>query len=228
MADFRSPEWSAAALIGSSQWGNATTSQLRRCGLSRHQILGAVRRCHIFHVHRGVYSFGRPPSTPFEIAMAAVLAGGRGALLSHTWALWLYGLGRVPTSEPDVTVARSKRPRPGITLHRPRVLPESDANHGIPRPAVASAQHVRAPATARKRGSSRRRSRLLLPATAHGGRSRRVLLSLHEDRLEDDHERRLYLQTPRRNVVAVDYRQVTTQRDRTATRLHAILSRGAR
>jgi very-short-patch-repair endonuclease len=118
--------------IARSQWSQITTRQLKQVGLSLREIRGAVQRGFLFHAFYGVYSIGRPISSPHERAMAAVLACGPGALLSHHWALWNYDLARLPDHDPDVTVATSRHARPGITVHRTRNPPAHDHNHGIP------------------------------------------------------------------------------------------------
>lgn len=64
--------------------------------------------------------------------MAAVLACGPRALLSHGWALWNFGLLRHPPShDPDVSAPPSIHDREGIAVHRTKHL-KPDHNHGIP------------------------------------------------------------------------------------------------
>jgi uncharacterized protein DUF559 len=59
--------------------------------------------------------------------MAAVLACGRGAVLSHREAAALMDLRRSARSTVDVTVPRrSRRSHPGIQIHRPRQLHPDD------------------------------------------------------------------------------------------------------
>jgi very-short-patch-repair endonuclease len=67
--------------------------------------------------------------------MAAVLACGPGAVLSHRAAIALWELRPVPSGPIDVTVAaRSRRPRQGIRLHNVRSLHDDDRDtvEGIP------------------------------------------------------------------------------------------------
>ncbi len=69
--------------------------------------------------------------------MAAVLASGPGAVLSHRSAAHLFGMLRVDRAAVDVSVrTRSDRhrPAPGIDLHRPRTLLEDETTvvGGIP------------------------------------------------------------------------------------------------
>lgn len=92
----------------------------------------AVDQGRLHRVHLGVYAVGRPPSTGYERAMAAVLACGPTALLSHRWALWLYGIGRLPAGDPDVTVSDSREGPKGVNLHHSRRALTRDHSHGIP------------------------------------------------------------------------------------------------
>ena len=119
------------AEVAREQWSQITTGQLLEAGLSIDAIRWAVRTGRLFGAHTGVHSLGRPITHTRERAMAAVLACGPGALLSHHWALWNYGLGPLPGHDPDVSAAPSRHRRDGLTLHRCRSL-APDANHGIP------------------------------------------------------------------------------------------------
>jgi hypothetical protein len=84
-------------------------------------------------VYRGVYAVGHDAPTREGNWMAAVLAGGEGAVLSHRDAAALWGIR--PSSRPriDVTTPRSRRPRPGIQFHRSSLAPdEVTTKGGIP------------------------------------------------------------------------------------------------
>jgi len=122
------------AAVAADQWSQATTAQLRACGLSSRAVRRAVERGQLFGVYHGVYSVGRPLVSPYEWAMAAVLACGPGALLSHHWGAWNYGLRRLPDHPPDVTAPAGRHPRPNLTLHRCRspLDGDCDRNHSIP------------------------------------------------------------------------------------------------
>ena len=119
------------AEIARSQWSQITTAQLLAAGLSLDAILWAADHGRLYSSFKGVYSVGRPIASPRERAMAAVLACGPAALLSHRWALWNYDLGPLPSHDPDVSAPPSRHDREGLTLHRRRSL-EPDANFGIP------------------------------------------------------------------------------------------------
>ena len=91
-------------------------------------------------IHRGVYLVG-PLETEHSRAMAATLAAGPGALLSHYPAAVLWGL-RPPRQGPiDVTVpGRKVRGREGIRVHRGEIHPaDATRRHGIPVTSAARA-----------------------------------------------------------------------------------------
>lgn len=124
--------WVEIARIAGEQWNQITYRQLRAAGLSPGQIRSARDNGRLFSPFTGVLSVGRPPSHPRERAMAAVLACGPRALLSHEWALWNFGLRKHPPDHPpDVSAPPSIHDRDGITVHRTRHL-TPDHDHGIP------------------------------------------------------------------------------------------------
>ena len=123
--------WTRVAEIAGPQWSQITVAQLRAAGVSRDRQRRAVQRGLLFPSFQCVFSVGRPIATPRERAMAAVLACGPGALLSHDWALWNYDLGRLPDHPPDVSAPPTRHDREGIRVHRTRHL-APDRNHGIP------------------------------------------------------------------------------------------------
>ena len=83
----------------------------------------ASGRIHL--VHRGVYAIGRRELSRHGVWLAAVLAGGPGALLSHRSAAALWGLVRGDGMRTDVILpSRNGRSRRrGIAFHRPRQAP---------------------------------------------------------------------------------------------------------
>jgi hypothetical protein len=85
---------------------------------------GALHR-----IHRWVYAVGHARLSVYAKAMAAVLACGPGAVLSHKSAAWLWNLGRDGRSRFDVTVPGRRLPsRPGIEVHHTSSLHPED--HG--------------------------------------------------------------------------------------------------
>jgi putative AbiEi antitoxin of type IV toxin-antitoxin system/uncharacterized protein DUF559 len=128
------------AELAARQHGLVTLDQLRLAGLSRSAVSrrAAVGRLH--RVHRGVYAVGRAALDQRGRWMAAVLACGTGAVLSHRSAAALWGLRRDERSRTDVCVRDSgARSRPGIDVHVSSTLTDDDITtvDGIPCTTVA-------------------------------------------------------------------------------------------
>jgi len=118
-----------------SQHGRVTSGQLLACGIDRQRIKRWVAEGRLRRLHNGVYAVGHTAPSLHGDYMAAVLACGDGALLSHHSAAHLVGILRARPSVPEVTVpTAAHRRRPGIVIHRVRRLPSLDATtwHGIP------------------------------------------------------------------------------------------------
>jgi very-short-patch-repair endonuclease len=129
-----------AALAG-RQYGVATRAQLRSLGVGEHGIAERVRTKRLHRLHRGVYAVGHKALRSEAHRMAAVLACGPGAVLSHAAAGAHLQIRPSCATRIDVSVpARSgRRHRPGIRLHRcTRLAPEDVTIHeGIPTTTVA-------------------------------------------------------------------------------------------
>jgi predicted transcriptional regulator of viral defense system len=96
-------------------------AQLRDAGLSVAVDMW-VRRGRLLVVHRGVYAVGHAVLRREGRWLAAVLACGEGAVLSHLSAAAHWGMLHSEASRIDVTTPRSRRGAPGIRLHRSRFL----------------------------------------------------------------------------------------------------------
>jgi very-short-patch-repair endonuclease len=99
-----------------------------------------VRIGQLHRVHRGVYAVGHPRLTQRGRWMAAVLAYGPAALLSHRTAAMLHGLLWPRAATPHVTVpARGLVSRGGIVVHPVERLTEAEQAtvDGIPATSVA-------------------------------------------------------------------------------------------
>jgi very-short-patch-repair endonuclease len=110
----------AIAEIAGRQHGVVTSSQLQGFGLSREAIAKRTRGGRLHRVHRGVHSVGHEPLSQAAWWMAAVLACGEGAVLSHASAAVLWGLLR-PLDGPihiSVPTDNGRMERRGIRLHR--------------------------------------------------------------------------------------------------------------
>jgi very-short-patch-repair endonuclease len=91
-------------------------AQLIALGLSVAEIEGRVRRATLHTVHRGVYAVGHLGLTRNGRFMAAVLACGDGAALSHFSAAVLWEMLADRNWPIHVTALRDRR-RPGIRVH---------------------------------------------------------------------------------------------------------------
>lgn len=123
------------AALAAKQHGVVAHRQLRKLGYSRRQIEWLVRRCHLQRLYRGVYAVGHKRLTTRGRWMAAVLAGGPNAVLSHRAAVALWDLRPVPSGPIDVTVPGRKRDGPrGVRIHNVRRLDADDrtVRDGIP------------------------------------------------------------------------------------------------
>ena len=103
-------------------------AQLLVLGLSASAVHKRASAGRLHRVHRGVYSIV-PPALLSRNGrfMAAVLACGQGAALSHRSAAALHELRRTERAAVDVTVAgRSGRALPGIDIHRSKTLTRAD------------------------------------------------------------------------------------------------------
>jgi len=128
----------AIAELARGQHGHVSRAQLLRLAVSSDAIDRRVRGGRLHVVHRGVYSVGYRHTTQEGVWIAAVLAAGVRAVLSHfsAAALWRLLTGGGPIA--DVTVARTRRPRPGIRFHRASLpFDELTVCNGIPVTSVA-------------------------------------------------------------------------------------------
>jgi very-short-patch-repair endonuclease len=105
--------------LATRQHGVLERGQLLACGVSA----GAVKRWQatgrLRPVHRGVYAVGHGALSLAGWSMAAVLACGEGAALSHRSAARLHGLITWKPQRPAVSVPVRRRARPpGIAVHR--------------------------------------------------------------------------------------------------------------
>jgi Protein of unknown function (DUF559)/Transcriptional regulator, AbiEi antitoxin len=108
------------AQIADSQHGVVTAKQLTGLGLGRPAISERAASGHLHRVHQGVYSVGYRVLSHRGRFIAAVLACGEGAVVSHSSAAVLWELlkpidGPVHISVPTTSGRRSRR---GIRLHR--------------------------------------------------------------------------------------------------------------
>lgn len=132
MRAFSDTPWQRVAEIAAAQHGLITRRALIRCDVYPQAITRAIESGRLYRVHHGVYAVGRPPSNAYERVMAAVLACGPTALVSHRSALWLYDLTRLPTGPIDITITGNRDGHQGVRLHRSRSHLTRDHSHNIP------------------------------------------------------------------------------------------------
>jgi very-short-patch-repair endonuclease/predicted transcriptional regulator of viral defense system len=126
--------WSRVLALAAQQHGVLARAQLLALGLSADGIKHRVRTGLLHPVRRAVYAVGRPNLTRHGRWMAAVLACGPDAVLSHESAAVLWGIRTREASTVEIAVPRrAARFAPGCTVHR-RVLAPSEITerHGIP------------------------------------------------------------------------------------------------
>jgi very-short-patch-repair endonuclease/predicted transcriptional regulator of viral defense system len=124
------------AAIANAQHGVVARAQLVEAGLTRREIGEWVAAGRLHRLHRGVYAVGHKRLRIQGHWMAAVLACGKGAVLSHHSAAALWDLRRVGSGAIHVTVPgdAGRKPRAGIRLHRSTTLTQRDVTtqEGIP------------------------------------------------------------------------------------------------
>jgi very-short-patch-repair endonuclease len=111
------------------------TWQLYSLGFSKSQVHDRAAAGWLHRVHRGVYAVGHRRLSAKGRWLAAVLACGPDAVLSHHAAVALWGLRPRVGGPVDVTVpGRRKRGQRGIRVHNVRALADVDRTvlDGIP------------------------------------------------------------------------------------------------
>jgi hypothetical protein len=126
--------------LAERQHGVVTLAQLQSLGLGRSGVSKRASSGRLYRVHRGVYAVGRPRLTQHGHWMAAVLACGPRAALSHRSCAGLHAVRQDSRARIDVSVPTSStRTRPNIDLHRSTTLTTDDITtvEGIPCTTVA-------------------------------------------------------------------------------------------
>lgn len=117
------------------QHGVVTRRQLLECGFSSKGIKQRLENGRLHRVAQGVYAVGWPRLSKEGRWMAAVLACGEGAALSHRSAAALWGVGAERNGLIDISVRRRGRVRrAGIRVRSRPSLPAEDicTRAGIP------------------------------------------------------------------------------------------------
>lgn len=118
----------ALAALAARQHGVMTLAQLGALGLGARGVHHRLARGRLHRLHRGVYAVGHDALSIDGRRMAAVLACGEGALLSHRSAAAAWGLRPTARARWDVTTTRrGRRSPPGIDLHASAPMHPDDA-----------------------------------------------------------------------------------------------------
>jgi Transcriptional regulator, AbiEi antitoxin/Protein of unknown function (DUF559) len=126
------PDASIAA-IATAQHGVVTRAQLLELGLSAGAIGRRLRGGRLHQLHRGVYAAGHKVVSQRGRWLAAVLACGPGAALSHRSAAVLWGVRQPDGRAIEVTTPVMSRSYGTVERHRGRLAPdERTIRGGIP------------------------------------------------------------------------------------------------
>ena len=119
----------AIVRLAMRQHGVVARSQLIELGASRSAIRHRLETARLHRVHRSVYVVGIPKLARHGRYMAAVLACGHGAVLSHGSAAALWGLLEEGSGTTEVTIPRvGARDIEGIRVRRSRRLGAEDVD----------------------------------------------------------------------------------------------------
>jgi very-short-patch-repair endonuclease len=124
--------------LAGRQHGVVGRWQLQAIEVSEKMIKTRIAHGGLHRLHRGVYAVGHRALTVESQWMAAVLAHGPEAVLSHRSAGQLWGIYPRSRIAPEVTVPGSKKTKRGIVVHRGS-LPADEVGRmwGIPVTSVA-------------------------------------------------------------------------------------------
>lgn len=113
--------------LAARQHGAISRKQLLDLGFTKHAIQHRVATGRLFPVHRGVFSVGRPELDLQGRCMAAVLACGPRALVSHETAAGLWEIRASRDGPIEISVPLTvQRPLTGVRIYRRRSLGDED------------------------------------------------------------------------------------------------------
>jgi very-short-patch-repair endonuclease len=130
----------AVRSIAGGQDGIVSRAQLSSAGVSASTIDRALRSGRLHRLHRGVYSTQAPELAAEDaLLIAALLAAGDGAVLSHGTAAWRWHLIPAPPATIELAVPRNRKAPPGLTLHESQLRPD-DLTHNARLPTTSVAR----------------------------------------------------------------------------------------
>jgi very-short-patch-repair endonuclease len=145
MRNVRARPAEVVADIAAHQHGVVSAAQLYGAGLSRAAITRWAQAGRLHRLHRGVYAVGHARVALEGRWLAAVLACGEGAVLSHESAATLWGISPRCPSIVHVTVPtqNGRRRRTGIRMHRSATLTSTEATRRRNIPVTTHARTLR-------------------------------------------------------------------------------------
>jgi hypothetical protein len=122
------------AQIAGRTHGIVSAAQLYEMGFDEAAVRRRVESGRLHRLYRGVYAVGHSVIPREGRWLAAVLACGKGAALSHRSAAALWGIRPSAATRIDATVPHTSGVRTSarIVVHRPRRPVETTRRHGIP------------------------------------------------------------------------------------------------
>lgn len=118
--------WFRASELAARQYNVLSVEQLTSLGIGSGSIEKALENGRLRRLHRGVYAVGHTDLSPYGECLAAVLASGPDALLSHYSAAWLLGLLSTQPVPVHVTTPLPRKRRAGLVIHRSEMLTDGD------------------------------------------------------------------------------------------------------
>jgi len=125
--------------LAAAQHGVVSRGQLLEAGIASSTIDDRVATGRLVPLHRGVYAVGHAHLRPNGYRLAAVLAVGPGAVLSHRDAAALHGLRDGGGTRIDVSTPAERRSTRRIRVHGRRRLDPADVTtvEGVPATTVS-------------------------------------------------------------------------------------------
>jgi Transcriptional regulator, AbiEi antitoxin len=113
--------------IARSQHGLIALRQAVALGVTKDAVDVAIARGWLRRVRRGVYAVSGAPPSRWEAVMAAALAAGPDAVVSHRSAATIHGFTGLIADLPELTVPHERRLQlAGVRIHRSRNLAPGD------------------------------------------------------------------------------------------------------
>lgn len=112
--------------MAARQYGVVTRRQLTTLGYTDEMIDHDLETGRLQAWHRSVFAVGHNGLSPHGLCMAAVLFRGKGALISHQSAIWLWGLEPKLEIPVHVSVRRRGHAQDAIGLHHCPALRDED------------------------------------------------------------------------------------------------------